>query len=65
MTGTGDADLYVRFGSQPTKEAYDCRPYENGSNESCNLVAAAEQTQVFISVNAMRLQKVQKTLSSR
>src|SRR5205823_5299392 len=23
--GTGDADLYVRFGSQPTLGSYDCR----------------------------------------
>ena len=52
MTGTGDADLYVRFGEQPTKEAYDCRPYANGTNETCNLVAEEGQTQVFISVNA-------------
>ncbi|WP_340678261.1 M4 family metallopeptidase [Paraglaciecola sp.] len=33
--GTGDADLYVRFGSQSTATAYDCRPYKNGNNESC------------------------------
>lgn len=34
--GTGDADLYVRRGSQPTTTAYDCRPYKNGNNESCS-----------------------------
>ncbi len=33
--GTGDADLYVRFGSQPTTSSYDCRPYKTGNNESC------------------------------
>ncbi|MCH9648753.1 MAG: pre-peptidase C-terminal domain-containing protein [Deltaproteobacteria bacterium] len=33
--GTGDADLYVRFGSQPTTSTYDCRPYETGNNETC------------------------------
>jgi subtilisin family serine protease len=33
---TGDADLYVRFGAAPTTSAYDCRPYLDGSNESCN-----------------------------
>ena len=26
MTGTGDADLYVRRGAQPTDATYDCRP---------------------------------------
>lgn len=35
--GTGDADLYVRFGSQPTTTAYDCRPYKNGNTESCTI----------------------------
>ena len=33
--GSGDADLYVRFGSQPTTRKYDCRPYLTGNNESC------------------------------
>ncbi|MDH5822139.1 PPC domain-containing protein [Luteimonas sp. RD2P54] len=33
--GSGDADLYVRHGSQPTTLAYDCRPYRTGNNESC------------------------------
>ena len=49
MTGTGDADLYVRFGSQPTASAYDCRPYAGGSAESCNVTATSD-TQVFVSV---------------
>jgi hypothetical protein len=35
MTGTNDADLYVRVGQAPTKTAYDCRPYKYGSKESC------------------------------
>lgn len=35
--GTGDADLYVKFGSQPTTSSYDCRPYLNGNNETCNI----------------------------
>ena len=33
--GTGDADLYVRFGSQPTSSTYTCRPYLNGNTETC------------------------------
>ena len=37
MTGTGDADLYVRIGSAPTAELYDCRPYRSGSKESCTV----------------------------
>lgn len=34
--GSGDADLYVRFGSQPTTSAYDCRPYRSGNAETCS-----------------------------
>lgn len=51
MSGTGDADLYVKFGSQPTDAAYDCRPYEGGSDETCEAVAPAGATSVFVSVN--------------
>jgi len=34
--GSGDADLYVKFGSAPTTSSYDCRPYSSGNNESCS-----------------------------
>ncbi|MBI5536890.1 MAG: PPC domain-containing protein [Deltaproteobacteria bacterium] len=37
MTGTGDADLYVRVGTAPTAKLYDCRPYKTGSKESCKV----------------------------
>jgi len=51
MTGTGDADLYVKFGAAPTAAAYDCRPYDGSTNETCTLTAPAGATQVFVSVN--------------
>jgi len=35
--GTGDADLYVRQGSQPTTSSYTCRPYLSGNNETCTI----------------------------
>lgn len=35
--GSGDADLYLRFGSRPTESTYDCRPYESGNNEVCTI----------------------------
>ncbi|MDV6316588.1 S8 family serine peptidase [Idiomarina sp. HP20-50] len=35
--GSGDADLYVRQGSQPTESAYECRPYRSGNNETCSI----------------------------
>ncbi|NMP32413.1 S8 family serine peptidase [Thalassotalea sp. M1531] len=34
--GTGDADMYIKRGAQPTSSSYDCRPYENGNNETCS-----------------------------
>ncbi len=33
--GTGDADMYVKFGSAPTDTVYDCRPYLSGNAETC------------------------------
>ena len=35
--GTGDADLYVKFGSEPDTATYDCRPYLTGNNETCTI----------------------------
>jgi len=32
--GTGDADLYVKRGAQPTLSVYDYRPYLTGNNET-------------------------------
>lgn len=34
--GTGDADLYVRFGAVPNSGTYDCRPYASGNAETCS-----------------------------
>jgi hypothetical protein len=44
MTGSGDADLYVRIGKAPTTATYDCRPYKTGSNESCSVTLAQPST---------------------
>ncbi|WP_417362309.1 S8 family serine peptidase [Gallaecimonas pentaromativorans] len=35
--GSGDADLYTRFGAQPTTSSWSCRPYLNGNNETCTI----------------------------
>lgn len=40
--GTGDVDMYVRFGSAPTTSNYDCRPWRNGNNESCSFAQPRE-----------------------
>ena len=33
--GTGDADLYIKFGSAPTTSNYECRSWAGGNGESC------------------------------
>jgi hypothetical protein len=42
--GTGDADLYVRFGAAPTTSQWNCRPYSSGNNESCEFNPAQSGT---------------------
>jgi vibriolysin len=42
--GTGDADMYVKFGSSPTSTSYDCRPYQSGNTESCPIATAQAGT---------------------
>jgi serine protease len=47
--GSGDADLYVRRGAQPTTSLFDCRPFITGNNETCTFNApAAGQYYVMI-----------------
>ncbi|HTL31845.1 MAG TPA: PPC domain-containing protein [Kofleriaceae bacterium] len=50
MTGTGDADLYVKVGSAPSLTSYDCRPYKTGSNETCQ-VTLAQPAPIGVMVN--------------
>ncbi|WP_304984926.1 M4 family metallopeptidase [Corallococcus sp. CA047B] len=42
--GTGDADLYVKFGSAPTTTSYDCRSAGASNDESCTLNPAKQGT---------------------
>ncbi|MFO0749050.1 MAG: PPC domain-containing protein [Myxococcota bacterium] len=49
LAGDGDADLYVRIGSAPTADTYDCRPYLTGSAETCE-VTLDGAAKVFVSV---------------
>ncbi|MCA9581141.1 MAG: PPC domain-containing protein [Myxococcales bacterium] len=50
-TGTGDVDLYVGLGKAPTMASYDCRPYRNGSTETC-LVDLPSPAKIHIMVHA-------------
>jgi serine protease len=42
--GTGDADLYVRFGTAPTTTTYDCRSWATGNSETCAITTAQAGT---------------------
>ncbi len=42
--GSGDADMYVRFGEAPTVSEYDCRPFAAGNEETCAIDPAQAGT---------------------
>jgi vibriolysin len=48
--GTGDADLYIKFGSAPTTTSYDCRPYLTGNTESCTAAAKTAAGKMYIMI---------------
>jgi leucyl aminopeptidase len=49
--GTGNADLYVKFGSGPNDTSYDCRPYRLGNSETCEFAGPQAGTW-FVRVKA-------------
>jgi len=51
MTGTGDPDLYIRFGTAPTKNDYDCRPFLEGAAEVCAIDVPADATAANVAVH--------------
>jgi serine protease len=50
ITGTGDPDLYVRFGAAPTTTRFSCRPFLNGASERCSLNVPAGQSTAFVMI---------------
>lgn len=42
--GTGDVDMYVRYGAVPTPSNWDCRPFEAGNAETCTFANPAAGT---------------------
>ncbi|GAB3346172.1 M20/M25/M40 family metallo-hydrolase [Lysobacter tyrosinilyticus] len=42
--GTGDADLYVKYGSAPTTTSYDCKSEGSSTAETCTLPSATPGT---------------------
>jgi hypothetical protein len=54
MTGTGDPDIYVRFGAWPTSYSYNCRPYLDGPDEACDLTVPSNRNTAYIAINGYR-----------
>ncbi|MBU8975389.1 S8 family serine peptidase [Lysobacter sp. MMG2] len=42
--GSGDADLFVKFGSAPTTTSYDCKSEGSSNAETCNIATAQAGT---------------------
>jgi serine protease len=42
--GTGNADLYVKFGSAPTTTSFDCKSTQGGNSEACSIPVAQAGT---------------------
>lgn len=49
--GSGDADIYIRFGAPPTTSTYDYRPYLFGNNEEVT-IGSAQAGDWYIMVRA-------------
>jgi len=52
MTGTGNPNLYVNFGTYPTTTSYYCRPALSGASETCNVLVPEGQTKAYIMVKS-------------
>jgi hypothetical protein len=65
MTGTGDADLYVKRGAEVTSDVYDCRPYTGTSNENCTAAEfnATGPAQFWVGASGYAAAKVKITVS--
>ena len=50
-SASGDPDLYVRFNFKPRVNAYDCRPFLLGAQETCAIDVPSGATQAWISVH--------------
>jgi serine protease len=48
--GTGDGDLYVRHGSLPTRNTWDCRSWNPGNNETCTFATPVAGT-YYVGIN--------------
>lgn len=51
LSGSGDADLYVRWDGDPTRATYDCRPYRSDANEVCELTVPASARAAHVMID--------------
>jgi hypothetical protein len=63
LSGSGDADLYVRFDQAPTFFAFDCRPYLDGSFETCSLDVPAGAATAHIMIDGFTAANYQVSLN--
>ncbi len=49
--GSGDVDIYVKFGSKPTTTSYDCKSDGSSNAETCNISSAQSGT-YYVLMNA-------------
>jgi hypothetical protein len=64
LTGSGDADLYVRVGKAPTESEWDCRPYRTSSRETCNLTLNAS-AKIYVMVSGYAASSNYKLVGSK
>lgn len=50
LSGTGDADLYVAFGTYPTASSASCASATTGSTEHCQLTVPSGETTAYVAV---------------
>ncbi|RRS07810.1 PKD domain-containing protein [Pseudoalteromonas sp. J010] len=57
--GTGDVDLYVKAGTAPTFNEFDCRPYKSGNEEICEIATPEAGTYYLMLHGYNRFENVQ------
>jgi hypothetical protein len=48
--GTGDGDMYVKFGAEPNQDLHDCRPFRAGNSETCTFDNPPEAGTYYVKV---------------
>lgn len=64
MTGTGDADLYVKFDIFADVSFFDCRPYSTTSNEVCELDVPLGQSFATVMVRGYKAAEATVTVTA-